>query len=1207
MTSVSKYQAFPPSSNWYASQVSSYSSTTGLFLYGARGSIVLLNARTLEFQGLLIAHNIRVNAIVASKLDKFCLTAGGDKKVKCWDLVERTTISTHELHKNEVQSLAWSTNEEFYVSGDKSGYIVAWNPTTEKVQKANLQNSGIFCIEPSPTHNNVFAVGYQNGTMMILKITPEEEMSVLFRLKGHDDEIHSLSWQEAGWDTSEAEYRRLASGSRDKSVKVWDVPNERQMLSLKLPKAKGHLTEQQKSRIWTSVMWDPSSAHKLICSSYMGEIIICDTKDERWIKERFKEGHSRCVFSMVPVKDSQSMITTSMDRQIILWNTGNRKPRSSIQGLGGFVYSLDMSEQDPTKVAMGLGDNTIRIWNYTDKEKPYDSKLIWKGLKGKITRIKWHPLEEGILAYGTDAGNFGIIDVYTETIKSFKSYHKSTVYSMDWCKRSNFDPTDESNEWAILTCGGDGKVLISEAKRPDKASKNVNDFVEEKNPEWIQSIKEKKQNLAKRSEVAIDPTGEFLALGNTDGSVEVYRLPSFKLVYRFIGQRQTINRMKWKVHNVPSENPDSPELTKYWLASGSDDNSICIHDIVTTETIEEIPIPQTSAFQLLRGHRKGITDLSWSWSEPYKLASTSFDGSCLVWNVMTGEKLGQFQAECGRAMCTIWSILDPSQIFVGLDEQMVCLWRVSEHPYVKKKPDSTVKNKPKVEVSEVEQSNVVSSVDLLSPSDNLDEPSNKQPSIATTVTASSTSTRKKRSNEKKAKTNLFPRSSSAFMSETRKNMQQNCLDLAKKWAELKGEKAGPVSSESKGIEKKDDTNVVELLFGERRELLDLLDMEAQALRANPNTSDLQLPLLVWQGNLEGALTEVLNSDPPSMNHMPLVALSPMAGQDMWRSFLKAYASKLAKSGDYHTAVLFYVGCSCIYEAIEVYCEAELFREAYILAKLRLSSENPVITEVLCKWATQLEQKGLYEQACQCYLTANLNDDAINALARRNDLSALRSAAGLAEILGDSSTPERFFRYALESHRRGEFAEAVEIYQKCSFEKSSVYLMILGVEKWMLENNPQTNEAMNREDTASLVTNCSEPNNSKQKLQFVETILQLWRGYGVHMEELNGLIELLQREKENFDMLRHDHLGQTAYHLTLHTLSLVSSNITEALNRLTILEENLRLKADQAQIEWVNQIVFDRDMVGIENLRKYLEEQVVNPLPLLNPSDDSVST
>ncbi|ORX90158.1 WD40 repeat-like protein [Basidiobolus meristosporus CBS 931.73] len=1193
MTAVSKYQAYPPSSNWYTSQVSSYSSSTDLFLYGARSSIILLDAISLEFRGLLYAHSVRVNAIAASKLDRFCISAGGDKKVKCWDLVERTTSSVHELHKSEVQSLAWSTNEDFYVSGDKTGGIIAWNPTTEKYQKGNFQNSAIFCIEASPTHSNVFAVGYQNGSMLILKISTEEEMSVLYRLKGHDDEIHSLSWQTSTWDIANAgrvltartgipilevtllpEYKPLASGSRDKSIKVWDVPNERQVFCLKLPKAKGHLTEQQKSRIWTSVMWDPKSQHKLICSSYMGEIIICDTKDERWIKDRFKDGHSRCVFSMVPVRNGQSMITTSMDRQIILWNTESRRPTTLIQGLGGFVYSLDMSELDPTKVAMGLGDNTIRVWNYMDPEKPYDSKLIWKGLKGKITRLKWHPSEEGVLSYGTDAGNFGLIDVYTETIKSFKSYHKSTVYSIDWCKRASLDEAEPSDEWVLLTCGGDGKVLVSETKRPDKPSKNVNEFVEKNNPEWMHTVQDKKQTLPKRSEVALDPLGRFLALGNADGSLEVYHLPSFRLTYRFNGQRQAINRLKWRVHTVPAETLGSPDSIKYWLASGSDDNSVCIHDITATEPTD-IPIPQTSSFQLLRGHRKGITDLSWSWSDPYKLASTSFDGSCVVWNVMTGEKLAQFQAECGRAMCTTWSILDPDQIFVGMDEQMVCLWKASEHPFTKKNPDDSSK-KIRATMTEPERPSMETAADIPPPSPiNIPEdPINKQPPPAL---ASASSTRKKRSNEKKGKTNMFPRSSNAFMSETRKTMQQNCLDLAKKRAHQSVDLDDPVVN-------KKSTNMVEMLFGERRELLNLLDIEAQALQTNPNTTDLQLPLLVWQGNIEGALTDVLNSDNPSLSHMPLVALSPMAGQDMWKSFLQAYASKLAKSGDYHTAVIFYIGCSCIYEAVKVYLEAELFKEAYILAKLRLSSEDPLITEVLCKWAAQLEQKGLYEQACQCYLAAKLSSDAINAIARRNDLSALRSAADLAEILEDPSTSERLFRYALESHRRGEFSEAVKIYQRCAFEKSSMYLMILGVEKWMLENNPQTNEAIEREGT--------DDNPTSHELRFVRIVESLWRSYGVDLDSLNTSIDLLQLEKENFDSLRHDHLGQTAFHLTLHIIHLVRGCTEEALNRLAILKENLRLKADQAQIEWVNQIIFDQDIIGIEALEKRLLHPIV---------------
>lgn len=58
-----------------------------------------------------------------------------------------------------------------------------------------------------------------------------------------------------------------------------------------------------------------------------------------------------------------------------------------IPGLGGFVYSLDSSPLDPSRVALAVGDNTVRVWITNNSNDPFDSVLLWKGIQAKVSVV----------------------------------------------------------------------------------------------------------------------------------------------------------------------------------------------------------------------------------------------------------------------------------------------------------------------------------------------------------------------------------------------------------------------------------------------------------------------------------------------------------------------------------------------------------------------------------------------------------------------------------------------------------------------------------------------------------------------------------------------------------------------------------------------------------------------------------------------------
>ncbi|CAG8500464.1 3388_t:CDS:10, partial [Racocetra persica] len=980
----------PPAPNWNSTKAAAISLEENLFAYTSSNDVILLSAGTLQYVGRFRGHTDKVNAV--DFCDNLCASGGADNTIRCWDVLTQKQTAILKHHKSEIYALAWIKDKKFVVSGDKSGDISIWNPSKNKSNKLYLIQSPIYDISSSPTVENSLAIG------------------ITRRLNGHNFEIQSLSWEFPTGDYDTAKYTLLASGSRDKTIRIWNVEEESSIKTINLPQPMHHLTDQQKSRVWVASTWIPDR-NSVITSSYMGDLLLWDLNVSTTKYQKFLSGHSRSVFSIVMYACGTKAITISMDRKIILWDLIQKKPIFTVSCIHNYVSDIDVSVVDPHRLAIASGDNNIRVWNIANKLDPFSCTLYWKGLKNKLTCIKSHPNREGFLAFGTDLGNIGWYEVYNDKSKTFNSYHKSKVYSIHWCKPEWLGQglADENSDYSlIISCGGDGQILLSDTTKP-KQSKIINDMIKEANPEWTSVMKDKSGYLPKRSEIAVHPAGKFLAIGNVDGSIEVYNLPSFKIVYHNIGHRSIINKLEWR-HLDEIGNSFS-------LASGADDNLVMIHDFSDlNKLISTTTVPTSSCKQVLDMHKKGVTDLSWSPSDANKLVSSSFDGTAIVWDIQRGIPISMFRGHHGRLLCTIWSLEDEDTIFTGGDDASCFCWKISENPYELSKEE--------LDFSSEIKSNIMP--DAVA-KDNMSQPSEE--AILTTLDKIEHTTTdipepiqkvEVRASKKKKFKNLLPLATSPSR---RKNLQYSTFDIARKLYGGDISKAMEfwVDNDHKGqilTDEHDNTDIqvppsVELFFGEGNKSRKIIEQERITMGLGGLEASPTFPLQMWSNNFAELIKGYENNDEFANKDWILLALSPFAGRDVWQSLIRLQAEKLAAKNDRHGAVLCWLACGEVYEAIDVYRKAEMYREAIALAKLRLIDEDPIFSDLYCLWANQLEKEEAYEQAAMCHLAAKKENSihhALNVLSRRGDPSALRTAASLALMLGDSSADERISRY-----------------------------------------------------------------------------------------------------------------------------------------------------------------------------------------------------
>ncbi|KAF4077608.1 hypothetical protein AMELA_G00210050 [Ameiurus melas] len=1050
----------PASPNWYCSRCSDVNSH-GVLGFGAKNTVYLLNvsASSAAVLGELRGHTERVSGVSFCRhagQENICASCSDDKTIKIWDVEQKLVLEEHNVHQNTISALHWSPMQKaLLVSGDEKGIVVCHWLGRGDTRSFFPEPRTIFCLSCSPHAENYVAIGYKDGMIVLIDISKKGE--VMHRLRGHEEEIHALAWcpdpqedtlysrieDNADVSSGLAEVERggyLASGSRDQTVRIWSTARGKGVMTLKLPFLKRRGTGVDpgvKERLWLTVHWPKGRSSQVVSSCFGGELVVWDlTKSgkQKWTllgSSSDGQNHSRIVFNMssVCVGDRELLISTSMDRDIKCWDLDTLECCWTLPTMGGFVYSMSFSPVATGCLALGVGDSMIRVWNTLSIQNPYETKTYWQGIKSKVTALAWHPVKEGSLAFGTDDGKVGIYDAYSNKPPQISStYHRRTVYSLDWgppVPPLSFGAGDKP-DYTLYSCAGEGVIfqhdpwkLSDEASNIDKLICDTNDI---------------KHKLSPHTDLSWKPDGKVLAIGNEDGSIEVYKAPSLTLLCTVQQHHKIINTLRW--HHQHSTQPELHCL----LASGSSNALIYIHDLRSAiENPSENPVSVTEAFRTLSGHTNKITGLAWSPHHDARLVTVCYDGTAQVWDVPKQEPVCNYRGHSGRVLCVQWSPVNPDLIWTGADDFTVQEWAVSKQDHVKppksrrrvdmekkKAPIKKAKKKKKVTekrgakteenespMGEEAGGGTGSGMDEGQTEDEAED--EKRERVVSAVTGLSqdagpvaekahvngeksfpTAKKEEKDEKKKDKSDLSmkkrkPRSilplSTSMDHRAKEDLQRDCLTLAA-IKHIQGQTENCVPGTGEHIQLG--------LFADRQALYRMFQEEEDG-HVEAGHYDSMMYLRLWKGDLIGAL-QLATEKGQLTDH--LLSLAPTAGYQVWVRTVEAYVKQLCMQEQFLKAASHLVSVHKLYEAISLLKSHQFYREAIALAKARLQPEDPVLKDLYMTWSAVLEKDGHYTTAAKCYLAADSGFDAAKVIAKKGDVMSLKTAANLAKFAGE---------------------------------------------------------------------------------------------------------------------------------------------------------------------------------------------------------------
>lgn len=282
-------------------------------------------------------------------------------------------------------------------------------------------------------------------------------------LEGHNGSITSVGVVKSNNNENDTNMV-VATGSKDRTVKLWKFDTELQEENLKLSSfrtLRGHtasvqtLASHPNGNMICSGSWD-CRINLWQTESNEGDIVSIKKRKKGNKEEESQSegeavstlvGHTQCVSSVV-WPEYGTIYSASWDHSIRRWDVETGKDTINMY-CGKVVNCIDIGGESSALIAGGCSDPTLRIW---DPRKPgtlapsfqFSSHTSW------ITACKWHKSSWFHLLSSSYDGKVMLWDLRTAWPLAIIDSHEDKVLCADWWKGDS-----------VVSGGADSKLRIS--------------------------------------------------------------------------------------------------------------------------------------------------------------------------------------------------------------------------------------------------------------------------------------------------------------------------------------------------------------------------------------------------------------------------------------------------------------------------------------------------------------------------------------------------------------------------------------------------------------------------------------------------------------------------------------------------------------------------------------------------------------------------
>jgi WD40 repeat protein/transcriptional regulator with XRE-family HTH domain len=513
-----------------------------------------------------------------------------------------------------------------------------------------------------------WAAASQRGEVRVWRVEQEAGQILHLAWQAHTDIVITLAFS--------PDERRLASGSLDGSIKLWDIESGAALWSDWQAKGTLCLAFAPHGRLLASGgddarvhLWDLHSGTPLETLPHPGAVFaLAWSPDGRLLAsgdfagtiriwQRQPTGPARCmqtlsehnnwVRGLAFASDGSRLASASWDGTVKLWDLASGRCLKTLSGHTERVHCLAWSPDGGT-LASGSFDHTIRLWEGQEGH----ARAVLQGHSAIVYSLAFTPDSRHLLS-GSDDGRLRLWDVESSQCVRFLQGYAASLYDLAWSpdgtRLASAGSETVVSIWEVASARPRGVLrghrltVYGLAWSPDDsllASSGWDSAIRLWDPTTgtcIQILRDLDHPDAVFSGVAWSPDGQWLAYGTFLQGVQVWNVTA------------TARSQRWASNQLPTwirRVAFSPDGTR--LVGGGDDGHVYVWDAA-----------DGTQLQRLAGHHGGVTSVAWS-PDGSRLASGGSgqgqgdSGELLVWDAHSGKPVHAFVGHPGVVSALTW-------------------------------------------------------------------------------------------------------------------------------------------------------------------------------------------------------------------------------------------------------------------------------------------------------------------------------------------------------------------------------------------------------------------------------------------------------------------------------------------------------------------------------------------------------------------------